>query len=38
DAERHACLAAGADDCVAKPYTPEELLGAAERALLSAGR
>ena len=33
EADRAACLAAGADGCVAKPYTPDELLGALERAL-----
>jgi len=38
DAERRACFAAGADGCVGKPYSPEELLGAAERALQSVGR
>ncbi|MBS0396968.1 MAG: response regulator, partial [Proteobacteria bacterium] len=38
DAERAACFAAGADECVAKPYTPDELLGAALRALAAVGR
>ena len=38
DGERRDCIAAGADGCVAKPYSPEELLGAAERALQSVGR
>jgi len=36
DAERAACVAAGADECVAKPYVAEELIAAAERALRSA--
>jgi two-component system sensor histidine kinase/response regulator len=38
DSERAACFAAGADACVAKPYSPEELLEAAERALQAVGR
>jgi CheY-like chemotaxis protein len=38
DAERDACVAAGADGCVAKPYAPGQLLAAAERALSSVGR
>jgi two-component system, sensor histidine kinase and response regulator len=38
DSERRVCVDAGADGCVAKPYSPEELLGAAERALQSVGR
>ncbi len=38
DPERAACFAAGADACVAKPYSPEELLEAAERALQAVGR
>jgi two-component system, sensor histidine kinase and response regulator len=38
DAERAACIAAGADGWVAKPYSPDELLGAAERAVQSVGR
>lgn len=33
DGDREACLAAGADECVAKPYTPDELLDALDRAL-----
>ncbi len=36
--ERDACFAAGADGCVAKPYSPEELLESAERALQAVGR
>ena len=38
DGERSDCIAAGADGWVAKPYSTEELLGAAERALQSVGR
>jgi two-component system, sensor histidine kinase and response regulator len=38
DVERAACVAAGADGWVAKPYAPEDLLGAAERAVESVGR
>jgi two-component system, sensor histidine kinase and response regulator len=38
DGERAACVAAGADGWVAKPYAPEDLLGAAERAVESVGR
>jgi CheY-like chemotaxis protein len=33
EADRAACFAAGADDWVAKPYTPDELLDALDRAL-----
>jgi CheY-like chemotaxis protein len=33
EADRAACFAAGADECVAKPYTPDELLDALDRAL-----
>ena len=33
EADRSACFAAGADECVAKPYTPDELLDALDRAL-----
>jgi CheY-like chemotaxis protein len=33
EADRSACFKAGADECVAKPYTPDELLGALDRAL-----
>jgi two-component system, sensor histidine kinase and response regulator len=33
ESERAACLAAGADECIAKPYVPEELLAAADRAM-----
>lgn len=33
DADLAACFAAGADECVAKPYTPDELIDALERAL-----
>jgi CheY-like chemotaxis protein len=36
--ERAACFAAGADECVAKPYRPEELLDAMDRALRSLER
>jgi len=38
DAERAACFAADADGCVAKPYTPQELLAEAERAIQAVGR
>jgi two-component system, sensor histidine kinase and response regulator len=38
DAERAACVAAGADAWVAKPYSPHELLDAVERAVQSVGR
>ncbi|HLZ96503.1 MAG TPA: response regulator [Steroidobacteraceae bacterium] len=37
EADRAACLAAGADECVAKPYTPDELLDALDRALRCCG-
>jgi len=33
EADLAACFAAGADECVAKPYTPDELLEALDRAL-----
>jgi CheY-like chemotaxis protein len=33
EADIAACFAAGADECVAKPYTPDELLDALDRAL-----
>ena len=33
EADRAACFAAGADECVAKPFTPDELLDALDRAL-----
>jgi CheY-like chemotaxis protein len=33
EADRAACFAAGVDECVAKPYKPDELLDAVDRAL-----
>ncbi len=33
DSDLTACIAAGADECVAKPYMPDELLDAINRAL-----
>jgi len=33
EVDRATCIAAGADECVAKPYTPDELLDALDRAL-----
>jgi CheY-like chemotaxis protein len=38
DADRAACFAAGADECVAKPHTPDELLAGIARALQAVGR
>jgi CheY-like chemotaxis protein len=33
EGDRAACFSAGADECVAKPYTPDELLDALDRLL-----
>ena len=33
EGDRAACFSAGADECVAKPYTPDELLDALDRVL-----